>query len=252
MLPAPPEHSLRNLTQEQAKNWVTIGRLLFELEAYSRGDASGRPWQDVLRDKLTELGAPISAGHLYKVRRAYAFLHTHAPGDLEQGGAEAPKISSIEVAERLYRIDAQEGLKALADAVGPSPVPYVDLKKRYDEALESRPEMKSPRQVAWETRKKTSGSPKAPDDVGADAPEQPRDNASGQDETSGPPQALQKKVSTLFHQAWKAGWDAATAQHEPELEGLRNRVREHQEEIEILARKVRDLRGYDHDFDEDF
>ncbi len=251
MLPAPPEHSLRDLTQEQAENWVTIGRLLFELEAHSRGDASGRPWQDVLRDKLTELGAPISAGHLYKVRRAYAFLHAHAPGDFVQGEAEAPRISSVEVAERLYRIDVQEGLKALADAVGPTPVPYVDLKKRYDKALENRPEMKSPRQVAWETRRKSSGSPKAPDDVAAEAPEQPRDNASGQDETSGPPQALQKKVSTLFHQAWKAGWDAATAQREPELDDLRNKVREYQEEIKILASKVRELRGYAHDFDED-
>ncbi|MCZ0962380.1 hypothetical protein [Paracoccus benzoatiresistens] len=252
MLPELPENSLRDLTQEQAKNWVTVGRLLFELEAHSRGDASGRPWQDVLREKLTELGAPISAGHLYKVRRAYAFLHAHAQGYVEQSSAEAPKISSVEVAERLHRLDPQEGLKALADAVGPDPVPYVDLKKRYDEALESRPEMKSPRQVAWETRKKTSGSPKAPDEVAADATKQPRDDSLGQDETSGPSQALQKKASTLLQQAWKAGWDAATAQHKPELDELRNKVLEYQEEIKILARKVRDLRGYAHDFDEDF
>ncbi|WP_439150797.1 hypothetical protein, partial [Sulfitobacter sp.] len=114
----------------------------------------------------------------------------------------------------------------------------------------SRPEMKSPRQAAWETRKKTSGSPKA--SVEANAIGQPRDKSSGPNEAPGPSDAIQKKASTVIHQAWKAGWDAATAQHELELDNLRNKVREYHDEIKILARKVRDLRGYAHDFDEDF
>jgi hypothetical protein len=248
MPPAPPEQPLHDLTQEQAGNWVTVGRLLFELEAHSRSDSSGKPWQDALRETLTKLGTPISTGHLYKVRRAYAFLHEHAQTDVKWAIAQPPKISSVEVAERLYRVDAQEGLKALADALRPDPIPYVDLKKRYDEALKTRPEMKSPRQVAWETRRKASSTPKASEENATGAIEQREEALSEPDETSGPSATLQKKASTLLGQAWKAGWDAATEHYEPELDELRETVRDQQEEIAVLVEKVHDLRGYLHDF----
>lgn len=236
------ERNLLELTKKQSGNWALVGMLLLELESQSRTDATGRPWQDRLLDRLLEVNASISAGHLYKIRRAATFLQEQAQGAIRQAIEYPPKISSIEVAERLFRIDQHKGLQALHDALGPDPVPYIDLKKRYDEALTAHPEMRSPRQIAWEARRKATGAIKKPNEASED-----QDNKT--EKQLGPSGAIHEQVLSILAKSWKEGWEAALSQNMSEIEELRDQLREREEEIKILVRKVRDLRGYAEDMD---
>lgn len=260
------EERLKALTDEDARNWVKIGHTLFDLEASSRSAPSGRAWQDVLSDRLVELEAPISPSHLYKIRRAYRFLHDQAHDALESGMPYPPKISSIEIAERLFRLNPDAGKQALRDALAPQPTPYVELKARYDQALKSSPEMKSPRQIAWEARRRNDGaasthveasptSPAAPSAKASVAPQEPM--------SSGPSAGLRHRSEDLLEAIWQQGWQAAESRYMSELEELRTTVAEqadtiatNEEEISLLqaecqslAKMVREYRGY---YPEDF
>lgn len=260
------EERLLSLTHDDAKNWIVIGRLLLDLEAHSRADPAGRPWQDVVRSRLEELDASISSGHIYKVRRAIAFLIEHAPEAIASGSASQPKISAIEVAERLYRLDPEAGKKALDDVVGPNPVTYVELQKRYNDALEANPEMKSPRQAAWEIRRKTDKVP-ASETRGPSAPlpNTPEGRMSGDLDRHQPEPSptLRKKHEETLSEAWIEGHRAAKQKYAAEKSALKNtieaqaeelaadaiEIRDLRNEIVVLSKQIRELRGY---YPEDF
>lgn len=255
-----PEERLHTLTREDAKNWITIGRLLIDLEDQSRAAPSGRPWQDVIRDRLAQVDAPISPGQVYKLRRAIGFLSEHAPDAMDPQNSFPPKISAIEVAERLYRLDPEAGKKALEDVLAPEPATYVDLQKRYAEALKANPEMKSPRQIAWESRRKTD-KPLASESIEKTSPssERPEDAAGSSAEalTSGPSKSLRKKHDDLLSQSWDEGWDAAKEAYSAVIAALNDTITAQtkeiatnadeieylQAELEILGKMIRELRG---------
>ncbi|TCP58750.1 hypothetical protein EV663_11716 [Rhodovulum bhavnagarense] len=230
------EEKLNALSREAADSWLEIGRVLLELEALSRTAPAGKSWIDMLRERLDELDAPVSIGHMHKIRRAAAFLHQHAPETLEVGSSTPPRISSVEIAERLYRLDPDAGLRALADATAANPVPYVELKKMYDAALETRPEMKSPRQVAWEARKKAVP---APDQAAPSVSSEDSADEQTSAQESGPPKKFQKKLEGLLSNVWKDGWQAAKQQDAAENDALRSRIQKLEGQLETVTEAAR-------------
>lgn len=260
------EQRLTSLTPDDARNWIVIGRLLIDLEAHSRADSSGRPWQDVVRNRLEELGAPISSGHIYKIRRAIGFLIEHAPDAATPENSSPPKISAIEVADRLYRLDPDAGKAALEDVVGPDQVTYVELQKRYRDALEAHPEMKSPRQIAWETRRNAE---KAPVDEGKkpsaplSEPSKEKMGAPSDQRMAGPSTTVRKKHEELLSTAWAEGQRAAEKRYASQISAMHNTIdaqaeeialgaqtiQDLEQEIAVLSKQIRELRG---DFSEDF
>lgn len=238
-------HRLQSLTRDDAENWIVIGRLLHDLETHSRADAAGRPWQDVIRSKLAEVGAPISPGHIYKIRRAIRFLIEHAPNAATLENSSPPKISAIEVAERLHRLDQKAGQKALDDVVGPNPVTYVELQKRYADALKEHPEMMSPRQLAWESRRKIDKVPISDlmlplSSPGVDTPVK-ADTVSTQ--ISGPSAALQKEYDDFLSKAWSEGYKTAEQKYTSQVSALLSTIDIQAEEISLGAQEIKDLEG---------
>lgn len=147
---------LAELSNQQASDWFEVGLALSRLEALSKTSPAGRPWHTVLGERLKELGAPVSSGHLYKIRRAFNFLQTHAPPDTTSRELRRVGISSVEVAERLFNLDEEQGRAALDGILKPHPETYVELQRRYEAAIAASPESRSAKQLAWEKRKARS------------------------------------------------------------------------------------------------
>jgi hypothetical protein len=257
------EKYLRKLHGDGAKNWIVIGYVLSKLEKYSRSSAAGRPWQEVVRARLADAGFTVSGGHMYKIRRAYKFLEEQNVDALHLKAV--PKISSIEIAERLFRIDEEAGRSALSDALAEVPTPYVDLKKRYENFLKAKPEMKSPRQLAWEARRSSSkASEKATETVKQGQESEDIEQKVGGRSVPNIPEEILEAAQCHAQEMWRAGWEAAESHFKPEIEGLRRllslqleekslleqELKDHQAEIQVLARKIKDLRGYPEDFDD--
>lgn len=254
------EAHLARLDGPTAGNWVAIGQTLTALEQQSRADASGRPWQDVVLGRLEQSGHPVSPGHLYKIRRAFVFLNEFAPEAVNQ--TPPPKISAVEIAERLRRLDPDAGRQALQDALGPNPTPYVSLKKRYDEALKAQPEMKSARHVAWEKRKPTD-SESVHHDEEKHAKHSSAMPAGSDHNVPLPPNELRKEANDIVQKTWLSAWSKAQEQYSEVIEELKAKVasleeelelaheeeRLYKEEIAILKRQVYEFRGYADDID---
>jgi len=259
------EKYLRELHGDGAKNWIVIGYVLSKLEKHSRSSTSGRPWQEVVRARLADAGFTVSGGHMYKIRRAYRFLAEQNVDALHL--KTVPKISSIEIAERLFRIDEEAGRSALSDALAEAPTPYVDLKKRYDELLKAKPEMKSPRQLAWEARRSSSRAPETSTGAAIVKSEQEDEGVEqkiGDRSAPNIPEEILEAAQCHAQEIWLAGWEAAESHFKLEIDGLRRllglqleeksllerELKDHEAEIDVLARKVKDLRGYSEDFDD--
>lgn len=150
------ESVLTKLTADTATQWQVVGEVLCDLERMSGVSLSGDTWQEVVAEKLAALGHPVSQGHLYKVRRSYAFaVHALPYLELPNQVLANAKISAVEVAERLYRLDTDAGydaLKACADEQNPAT--GSEIKRLYESFLERHPERRNPKQVAWVERKK--------------------------------------------------------------------------------------------------
>ena len=175
-----------------------------------------------------------------------------------------PKISAVEISERLYRLDPRAGKQALEDALAVNPTPYVELKQRYERVLQSTPEMKSPRQLAWEARRKGKASSLGTsiDNRSASAAVGPAETLADQP-AYGPSAGMRKRLDELLSDVWQEGRRAAEQQYATEIAALRatihaqaediasqaKELKQHEAEIEILVRRVKDLRGY---YPEDF
>lgn len=251
------ETHLRALDGDTAASWLTVGRVLSALERQSRAAPSGSPWQDIVRERLEKAGQPVSAGHLYKIRRAHQFLEECAPEAVTQD--PPPRISSVEVAERLYRLDPEAGKQALHDILGPKPITYMDIKRRYEALLEARPEMKSARHIGWDKRKPDGHSSEARDRTDRSTGEaQSKAEEADACDAPKPPAAIRQISEDLAEVTWKAAWNLARAAFEAQAAELQRRVaaleeerdllkednRVLQEEAENLARKIEELGGY--------
>ncbi len=242
---------LSALTAERARSWVDVAETLTQLEALSRVSPTGRTWQDVLQDHMSKLGVPISAGHIYKIRRAYAFLKKNVPLGTSIEELRGAKVSAIEVAERLHRLDPPAGIAALHDAIGDDPISYVDLQARYEKALSNRPEMKSPRQLAWDTRRNGRAEKTTEADAAAEAtPNKP--SAVKNTPVEGPSDQLVQTLNDLLRQAWLEGRAAGRAESErllqekdDAIQELEDTVQDFEKDFKVLYPAYLNWRGDD-------
>lgn len=150
---------LKQLADRPTEDWLTIGRVLSQLELLSRASDTGSSWQNVVADVLESGGTKMSPGHLHKIRRVYGFMEKgmkHLGLPFEE--MSFAKLSSVEVAERLFRIDADAGYAALAACLRPqNPAKLTEIKALYDQHLASHPERMSPRQLGWRARRSFEG-----------------------------------------------------------------------------------------------
>jgi len=136
-------------------DWRTLGQVLSQLDAVSQVASDGRTWVDVVHHHMKEIGAPVSKGHLHKVRRAYAFLVSgidflELPADRKQ----LAKISSVELAQRLYQHDTEAGMDALAACLdNEKPAALWQIQELYDEYIHKHPDAQNPLQAAWKMRR---------------------------------------------------------------------------------------------------
>lgn len=152
---------LGKLTADTASQWQVVGEVLHELEKLSGVAPSGDTWQEAVSERLQAIGHPVSQGHLYKVRRSYNFM----VGSLRSLGLSkellsAAKISAVEVAERLSRLDQDEGHDALRACVdAESPATSSEIRRRYDDFLERHPDRRNLKQIAWVGRRNRTDDP---------------------------------------------------------------------------------------------
>lgn len=249
----PAESILAKLKSDTAGHWQAVGKVLLDLEGISGVSRSGETWPEVIVERLAALGHPVSQGHLYKVRRGFAFAaralhHLGLPEEV----LERAKIGAVDLAERLYRLDADAGYSALKACVDEqSPATASDIKKLYDRFLESHPERRNPKQVAWVERKKhTAQDAKlATDDSAAasgdDVPKvgSPEDNAPVDLWPDAKPwlPALQPVIMRLrdLEEDIRAR-DEHIRLLEEENEELRRAVREARQHEQILSDELRD------------
>lgn len=220
---------LNELTPETATDWRTVGRILTSLEKSGRTSTDGEQWINVVRKKLTMLGHKVSAGHLHKVRRAYNFLKSSMEADrIPEKYASYAKISSIEIAERLYQLNSAEGSEALAACLNPkNPATAADIKKRYDNFVKRHPEKKNAMHAAWEQRKKS--------DEPHNRPEGAQKNTARSILVE-----LQKYVSSL--ETGLSEKDANIETLEEELSEKRRLLAEVEHELSIVKDELKDLR----------
>jgi hypothetical protein len=138
---------LKSIDNKTGSDWKHVGAVLMELEDISRADEKGRAWADRVLEQLIVQKTPMSKNHLHKIRRSYGFLEEGMKLlDLPTERASIARISSIEVAERLFQLDKKEGLNALDACLDRiSPATCADINLRYNVFLAANPEMKKPR-----------------------------------------------------------------------------------------------------------
>lgn len=220
-LPSLPEDRLDVLTSENADDWRTVGDVLTTLEKDGRIASDGQQWIYKVQEKLTALGREVSVGHLHKVRRAYSFL-SFGLRQVQVAGTIVTnaKISSVEIAERLYQLNPQEGLDALEACLDPRhPATAADIKRRYDAFLDKHPKKKTAMHAAWEQRKKSDG-PKAA---------RPRISKSAAPDIMS---ELQAYISSMQQEADER--DAYIAQIEEELGETKRQLAEKEYELSII------------------
>ncbi|MFT5799634.1 MAG: hypothetical protein ACI84R_003711 [Candidatus Azotimanducaceae bacterium] len=220
------ERRLDSLTAATASDWRTVGNVLTSLEQNGRMAPDGDQWIHKVQEKLTDLGHKVSVGHLHKVRRAYGFLSSGMTRDgIPEKYAENAKISSIEIAERLYQLDPAAGSRALAACLDPeAPATAAAIKKQYDAFIEKHPEKKSAMHAAWDQRKKGDTPKSKPFEI---------QEHSGQDIMSN----LQTYISSMEQNALKK--DAHIDRLEEELGETNRLLAEAENELEIVIDELK-------------
>ena len=218
------EGLLAEITPENAGDWRVIGSVMKRLSSTSEVSPEGRLWHDVMLQVLQERGHPISSSHLHRIRRAYSFLEAgmEARG-IPRERTSIAKISSVDLAERLFQMDAEAGFDALEACLDPRRrATKADIQARYEEYLSAHPEKKQPMQVAWERRK---------------ARQQPPTTS----ETSGHPAAQHATISRLLDQISECG-KALTAAAEKDartIDELREELRRCREELAFVKAQLK-------------
>lgn len=227
--PIPADKLLGELTAPTATDWRVVGHVLTSLEKTGRTAHDGEQWVHKVQKRLTDVGHTVSAGHLHKVRRAYNFLSSSMELDtIPQKYVVNAKISSIEIVERLYQLDAGEGSRALAACLDPdSPATAADIKKRYDSFVEQHPEKKNAMHAAWVQRKK-----------GNDAKTASAENVKGG--VGNILSELQSYISSMEQEA--AMKDAQIHELDEELGKTKSLLAEAEHELSIVKDDLKDSR----------
>jgi hypothetical protein len=146
---ASPETLLAALDAVSTRHWLTVGRLLAQLEADSLVAPDGRPWADHLQDRLAQLGVARSPGHVRKIRTAYRFLQR---GQATESGGHKVLLTSADLAQRIAALDPSREAEVLQLCLaGTSPA---DLQELYAKVRGEKNHRLSPRQLAWDRRRK--------------------------------------------------------------------------------------------------
>lgn len=142
---------------------MEVGRVIADLERISRASEAGQPWQNVVADRLRSLGQKMSTGHLHKLRRVFGFLDDSVRHlGTSDAQVHAVKLTSAEMAERLFRLDEVAGHAALQSCLRPgNPANLAEIKELYDRFVTDHPERMNPRQASWAARKSTEGPAEA-------------------------------------------------------------------------------------------
>lgn len=149
------EALLAHLNARTAGDWATVAQILAVLEARSRVGPDGRPWLEIVGERLEAVGQRKSAGHLRKMRRAYAYLQSEVPNLPSEPDAQALErvfLTSLEFAERISGLDRDAGRNALIACL--EGAPPAKLQALYEAAQIAHADQRSARQLAWETRRK--------------------------------------------------------------------------------------------------
>lgn len=144
-----PETLLASIDAASARQWFAVGKLLALIEAESRVAPDGRPWADHLQDRLSELGASRSPGHIRKIRTACQFLKQ---GGVAEADWDRVLLTSVDLAQRIAALDPQreaEVRRMCLDGASPT-----DLQVLYDRVRDEKTRQLSPRQLAWDRRRK--------------------------------------------------------------------------------------------------
>jgi len=156
-----PALILSELTSENSGDWQRVGDMMRRLNQISEVSADGRPWHDVMLEALAVHGHQMSSGHLHRIRRAFQFLEEGmTEREIPKERAGLAKISSLDLAERLFQLDREAGLDALEACLDiKKPATKVDIQKRYEDYHAAHPEKKTPMQAAWDRRRKKQDKP---------------------------------------------------------------------------------------------
>lgn len=157
---AEAEEILNSLSERSSDDWQSVGRALVRLERISRASRSGAPWHSVVSDRLEAVGRQMSDGHLHKVHRVYQFLESRVDVlGIPRERMQQAKLSSVEVAERLFRLDTDAGDAALALCLRErQPAGLSEVKAVYEEHLARHPEQMNRRQAGWIARRNADRS----------------------------------------------------------------------------------------------
>ncbi len=155
-----PDEILASLDPQSVKDWQAVGSVIYGLERKGRIAPDGRPWIALVKDRLENLQHPVSMGHLHKIRRSYEFLSNGLRSlKVPAEQARQARISSVEIADRLYNLDHEEGLGALAACIDPQrPATAAEISRRYQTYVEKHPEKLTVLQASWKQRKKPEAS----------------------------------------------------------------------------------------------
>lgn len=198
--------------QQQPDDWQAIGRTLSDLERLSRATEAGASWTTTIVDELAKIGRAVTAGHVQKARRVYEFLDSGVRMlDLPPEYVKNGRLSTLELAERLHRLDSGKGYEALEACVQPrGAASLADIKALYEAELERHPERMSPRQAAWAARK-----------VSAPIQTAKVVTSEKEDSSGGAPDELFREVEAIF-----AKLRAAISERDARIEELEDELAE--------------------------
>ena len=114
--------------------WTAIGETLARLEEKGSADAQGVPWAQHVLNRLDEVGRPIAAQQLRKIRRCYIFLKNEA--QVDPADYSHCSLSGVEVVAKIFAIDPAKGQEQLKELK--RGLQYIVLLRRY-EALRGGP-----------------------------------------------------------------------------------------------------------------
>lgn len=155
--------ALASLTQHNAGSWAAVADVLSQLDHVSSASPEGRSWNEVVADRLAEVGHPVSVGHLRKLKRVWRFLSSEGNSITADGRAfttsdlQRASLLAIETASRLFDLDPEAGRTALQDCL--TGTPNSEIQRRLESARAAHPQRRSARQAGWEKRRKAQETP---------------------------------------------------------------------------------------------
>lgn len=139
--------------------WLPMGDAIAALEAIGVQSADGRQWTEVVRDVYARAhGGDLSLGHMQKMRRVRNFVRDAAArlGIDADGRIASVPFSALEIADRMHSLDAARG-DALFLACVNGRKRYVDVKRDYEDFLQTHARDLPKKRATWLKKREESG-----------------------------------------------------------------------------------------------